>query len=70
MKTNFVSSKLHVKIVAGSFVRKNLGITKNQQANAILSHNLCTPILNYKHFTSFCTMYIFPVKISPVTDLE
>ena len=58
---NLVSSELHVKIAAGSFARKNLGITKNQPANTILSHNLCTPILNYKHFTSFCTKYTFPV---------
>ena len=61
---NFVSSEPYVKIAAGSFARKNIGISKNQQANAILSHNLCTPIFNYKHFTSYCTTYTFPVRTS------
>lgn len=61
---NFVSPELYVKTAAGSFARKNLGITKNQYANTILSHNLCTPILNYKHFTSVCTMYTLSVHTS------
>lgn len=64
MKTNCVSSELCVKIAAGSFASKNLGITKNQQANTILYQSLCTPILNYKHFTSFCAMNTFPVHTS------